>query len=49
MGNYIKNVKINRTKHDDLCQAKFKPNDIILSSTCCHNFHWEYNNDTFWI
>lgn len=25
----------------NICQTKFKPNDIIINLSCGHNFHWE--------
>jgi len=34
--------------HDNLCSLcheKFKNDEIIFSTSCCHNFHWECSND----
>jgi len=47
--NFVKNreKEKNHTIDDfcSICHEKFKSNDIILSTSCCHNFHWQCTND----
>ena len=45
--NFVKNSERNHTIDDfcSICHEKFKSNDIILSTSCCHNFHWQCTND----
>lgn len=54
-GNFIKNPTINRSNSNNekivnndicsLCHEKFKNDDIILNTSCHHNFHWNCSNE----